>query len=63
MTPLFVVVIFQINSEVKYKNDVHLWVFMHVEGRNENFVCIEVVIESVLVIKTVMINWELEEGV
>lgn len=51
------------NGEVKYKNDAHLWVYMHIEGRSDNLICAAVVIESVVVIKTVMINWELEEDV
>ena len=32
-------------------------------GRSDNLICAAVVIESVVVIKTVMINWELEEDV
>jgi len=50
-------------GDIKYKSDTHLWVFMHVEGRKDNLICAAMVLENVVVIKTVMINWELEEDV
>ena len=50
-------------GEVKRKGDVDMWIFMHIEGRPDNLVCAAVVEAAALVIKTVMINWELEDEV
>lgn len=51
------------NGDVNYKDVSHLWVYEHIEGREDNLICAAMVIENVVVIKTVMINWELEEDV
>ena len=50
-------------GDIRYKNDTQLWVFKHIEGRDDNLICAAIVLEGVVVIKTVMINWELEEDV
>ena len=50
------------NGAIKRKDDKHLWIYMHVEGRADNLVCAAAVESEVVVIKTVMINWELEES-
>ena len=44
----------------KNKDAEHLWIFKAYKGRSDNLLCIAVVIESVLVIKTVMHHFELE---
>lgn len=51
------------NGEIRYKDASHIWVYAHIEGREDNLICAAMVIENVVVIKTVMINWELEEDV
>ena len=38
----------------------HLWIYKAYKDRSDNLLCIAVVIESVLVIKTVMHHFELE---
>lgn len=38
----------------------HGWIFLHLAERTDNFVCAAVVIESAVIIKTVMINWQQE---
>ena len=48
-------------GDIKYKSDVQLWVFKHFQRRADNLLCAAIVLEKVLVVKTVMINWELEE--
>lgn len=48
-------------GEVKYRNAVDLWVFKHIDGRADNLICAAVVNKDAVVIKTVMINWELED--
>ena len=50
-------------GDIRYKNSTQLWVFKHIEGREDNLICAAIVLEGVVVIKTVMINWELEEDV
>lgn len=48
-------------GEVRKKTDVDLWIYLHIEGRADNLICAAVVESAALVIKTVMINWELED--
>jgi hypothetical protein len=35
----------------------HFWLYKHVAGREDNLLCVAVVIDNVLVIKTVMHHW------
>ena len=44
----------------KNKDAEHLWIYKAYKDRSDNLLCIAVVIESVLVIKTVMHHFELE---
>lgn len=48
-------------GEIKRKNETHMWVFKHIDGRSDNLICAAVVEEGVVVIKTVMIEWKLED--
>lgn len=48
-------------GEIKRKNDVDMWVYLHIDGRQDNLICAAAVESSAVVIKTVMINWELED--
>lgn len=50
-------------GEIKRKNDIDMWVYAHVDGRQDNLICAAVVEASAVVIKTVMINWELEDEI
>ncbi len=43
-----------------YKDDKRLWIYKAYEDRDDNLLCIAVVVESVLVIKTVMHHFKLE---
>ena len=45
----------------QYKDKKRLWIYKAYTDRNDNLLCIAVVIESVLVIKTVMHHFELEQ--
>jgi len=38
-----------------------MWIVMHIEGRTDNLVCAAAVESAALAIRTVMINWELED--
>ena len=46
---------------IKRKSEAHLWIYYALEGRGDNLVCAAAVEQAALVIKTVMINWELED--
>jgi len=45
---------------VKYRDDSHVWIYKAYAGRNDNLLCAAVVLESVLVVKTVMHHFEVE---
>jgi len=49
------------DGEIKRKNDLNLWIFMHIEGRTDNPICAAVVEADALIVKTVMIGWQLED--
>ena len=48
-------------GEVKRRDEASLWVFMHIQDRAVNLICAAVVEQAALIVKTVMINWELED--
>ena len=48
-------------GEIKHRGGSDMWVFKHIAGRADNLICAAVVVENVMVVKTVMINWELED--
>lgn len=48
-------------GEVKRRDEASLWVFMHIQDRADNLICAAVVEQAALIVKTVMINWELED--
>jgi len=47
-------------GEVKRRDEKHLWIFKRIQGRTDNLICAAVVDVTAVVVKTVMINWELE---
>lgn len=48
-------------GKIKIKDKKRLWLYHSFTNRDDNFLCLAVVMEDVLVVKTVMINWELKE--
>jgi len=48
-------------GEIKRRDEVNLWVFTHIQERADNLICAAVVEQAAVVIKTVMVNWELED--
>ncbi|MDP2829707.1 MAG: hypothetical protein Q8O37_14015 [Sulfuricellaceae bacterium] len=48
-------------GELKRRDELNLWVFKHIHGRADNLICAAVVEETSVMVKTVMINWELED--
>lgn len=47
-------------GEKRARDDSHLWLFKHYEGREDNLICAAAVIQGALVIKTVMHRWQPE---
>lgn len=48
-------------GDIRRQNGSHMWVYKHIEKRTDNLICAAVVEQEAIIIKTVMINWELEE--
>ena len=44
---------------IRYRDDVHLWAWLDVPGRDDNLVCAVLVLEDAVIVKTVMHRWEL----
>ena len=48
-------------GETRYKDDAHLWAYKHLAGRADNLICAVLVLEDVVVVKTIMHNFTLED--
>lgn len=49
------------SGDIKRKSAIHWWFHRHFPERDDNLVCAAVQRGDALVVKTVMINWRLEE--
>ncbi len=47
-------------GQTRYKDESRLWIFKHIEGRDDNLICAAVALEDNLVVKTIMhhFKWE-----
>lgn len=45
---------------VRHKDETHLWLFKHYEGRDDNLLCVAAVVQDALVVKTVMHRFQPE---
>ena len=45
-------------GSLRYRDDTHLWAWLHVSGRNDNLLCAVLVLAHVLIVKTVLHRWE-----
>jgi hypothetical protein len=50
-------------GDIRQSDETNLWLFCHIEGRTDNLICAAIVKKEAIVVKTVMINWELEDEV
>jgi len=48
-------------GQIKYKDQERLWIFKHYPDRLDNLLCVAATSGQALLIKTVMINWQLLE--
>ena len=46
-------------GDTRYSDATHLWAWLAVPGREDNLLCAVLVLEGVVVVKTVMHRWEL----
>lgn len=46
-------------GDTRYSDATHLWAWLAVPGRDDNLLCAVLVLETVVVVKTVMHRWEL----
>ena len=46
-------------GQTRYSDDVRLWVWLDVPDRDDNLLCAVLVLESAVIVKTVMHHWEL----
>ena len=49
-------------GDVRYRDETHLWIAKRVDDRNDNMLCAAVVLETALVVKTVMHHFSWESG-
>ena len=49
-------------GDVFSSDSVRAWIYKTLPGRDDNLVCAVVVLEDVLVVKTVMHRWQVLEG-
>jgi hypothetical protein len=45
-------------GQVRYSDEVRLWAWLDVAGRSDNLLCVALVLEDAVVVKTVMHHWE-----
>lgn len=48
-------------GDMRRRDERSLWIFKYIEGRSDNLVCAAVVEQAALIVKTVMIDWQLED--
>lgn len=48
-------------GHMRYSDSTRLWAWLEVPGRDDNLLCLAVVLEDAVVIKTVMHHWEVIE--
>ncbi|MEZ5537861.1 MAG: DUF4258 domain-containing protein [Thiolinea sp.] len=49
------------SGEVRRKDTEHLWIYKSYPDRQDNMICAAAIERNNLIIKTVMINWELQD--
>ncbi len=49
------------NGQVRMKDEQHLWAFKHFDHRSDNLICAVLVLETVVVVKTVMHEFNLKD--
>ena len=45
----------------RFKDETHLWAYKHLAGRTDNLICAVLVLETAVVVKTVLHEFTLED--
>jgi hypothetical protein len=48
-------------GEIREKSATDLWIFKHYPDRTDNLVCTAVMLAQAVIVKTVMVDWTLQE--
>lgn len=48
-------------GDIRYKSESDLWIYRQYSERADNMVCTAVVVGQAMIVKTVMVDWILEE--
>lgn len=49
------------SGDIMDKGDGHCWIHQHLQHRSDNRICAAVVIDQSVIVKTVMVNWQIKE--
>ena len=48
-------------GDIRHKSESDLWIYKQYPERRDNMVCTAIVVEQAVIVKTVMVDWTLEE--
>jgi len=48
-------------GDIRHKTATDVWLYKHYLNRNDNLLCAAVILNQAVIVKTVMVNWTLEE--
>jgi hypothetical protein len=48
-------------GEIRHKSETELWIFKHYKERPDNLVCVAVLLAKAVIVKTVLVDWILED--
>ena len=49
-------------GDIRHKTETDVWIYKNYPGREDNLICAAAILNQAVIIKTVMINWKLEEN-
>ncbi|MFZ2726539.1 MAG: hypothetical protein WAX77_09835 [Methylococcaceae bacterium] len=47
---------------IQHKTETDVWIYKHYHNRDDNMLCAAIILTQAIIVKTVMINWQLEEN-
>jgi hypothetical protein len=48
-------------GDIRHKTDTNVWIYKQYLNREDNLICAAAILNQAVIIKTMMINWKLEE--
>jgi YD repeat-containing protein len=49
-------------GDIRHKTETDVWLYKHYLDREDNLICAAAILNQAVIIKTVMINWKLQEN-